>query len=64
MINLIYACVKLLSMFISKLERGFHVEKSNKHVYGVLIKVVLHEIRSGLIRLEVIRRWLEVIRGN
>ena len=56
MINLIYACVKFLSMFISKLERGFHVEKNNKHVYGVLIRVVLHEIRSGLVRLEVIRR--------
>ena len=56
MIKLIYACVKLLSMFLSNLERGFHVEKSNKHVYEVLIRVVLHEIRSGLVRLEVIRR--------
>ena len=56
LINLIYACIKLLSMFLSNLERGFHVEKCNKHVYGDLIKVFLHEIRSGLVRLVVIRR--------
>ncbi len=56
MSKLVYACVKLLSMFLSNLERVFLFRKFNKHVYEVLIRIVLHEIRSGLVRLEVIRR--------
>ena len=56
MIGLISACIKLLSLFLSVQEGVFLCRKINKHDNEVLIRVVLHEIRSGISKIKVIRR--------